>query len=88
MTKEKILWRGALQYHIGRMKYEVSEFADLVEQEWHNLPEEIKAMIKQEVERAFYYDCRDRMAKDNWDLPKLGDDLDRDEWMRIRKLWK
>jgi hypothetical protein len=84
------LWVGAFRYYLGRQTYAVSDFCDLLIQEWNNLPDKCKGIIQRDLEEAFERD--DDHRKDQQDLKyesylPLGMDCDRAEWERVRKLW-
>ena len=79
------LWLGSFRYHLGRKTYAVSEFCELLIQEWANLPEITKTLISKELENTFIRDDMDR-AYGQSILP-LGMDCDRKEWEKVRKLY-
>jgi hypothetical protein len=83
------LWLGSLRYYIGRRTAGVSDFTSLLIQEWGNLPTETQDLIKRDLEREFDKDDQDRelfpqIGSKIW---RLGDDCDRSQWEKVRKLW-
>ncbi len=83
-SQKECLWLGAFRYYLGRMTIAVSEFTELLIQEWPNLPEKTKYLIKSELEDAFKDDDLDRLQ--NNDYKRLGHDCDRREWQKVRNL--
>lgn len=88
MTDEQkvTMWLGAFRYYLGRMTYAVSDFCDLLIDEWPNLPERLKKLIKKEIDEAFEMDDQLRNM-DNGTRRRLGMECDREEWERVRRLW-
>ena len=79
----------ALRYYIGRRTAGVADFTRLLIQEWENLPVETQNFIKRDLEREFDKDDQDRelfpqIGSKIW---RLGDDCDRSQWERVRRLW-
>ena len=83
---ELTLWLGAARYYMGRMTYAVSGFCELLIEQWPALNEETRYMIQRDVEREFEKDDEMRKQKSRY-LP-LGQDCDRAEWERVRRLWQ
>ena len=50
------LWLGATRYYMGRMTYAVSDFTELLAQEWPNLGWTVRALIERDVEAEFKRD--------------------------------
>lgn len=77
---------AGFRYALGRRTYAVGICADWLIEQWPNLKEDTRAVIKRELEEEF---ARDDAARDhkNEYLP-LGADCDRAEWERVRGLWK
>jgi len=75
----------AFRYCLGRRTYIVSECVTWLVQEWNNFDDNVKTLIKRELEEAFTQDDEDRI--DNRDYKTLGMSCDRDEWAKVRSLW-
>jgi hypothetical protein len=83
--QQTTLWLGAFRYYLGRTSYAVSDFCDLLIQQWYNIPRHCQMLIQKELENAFLRDDMDREYKANY-LP-LGHDCDRQQWEKVRELW-
>ena len=81
-----LVWMGAFQYWCGRKTIAVSGFIEVLIQEWSNLPENVRAFIERDLERAFAEDDAQRLSGN--DYKRLGHDCDRAEWSRVRALYK
>ena len=70
------------------MTYAVGMCAEWLIHVWPDLREDARATIKRDIEEAFTEDDRDR-EKPNSAIgyKRLGMDMDRREWERVRKLW-
>lgn len=79
------LWVGALRYYMGRKTYAVSHFCDMLISNWDNISKGAKTIIEKDVEYEFQRD--DDARESNMAHLPLGDDMDRKEWERVRKLW-
>lgn len=88
MTNEELttLWIGALRYYLGRQTYAVSDFCDVLRQNWPYFPQRLKDLILREVEEEFKRDDNDRAQ--GQEIKALGHDCDRAEWEQVRKLWE
>lgn len=84
--QQTTLWLGSFRYYLGRCTYAVSDFCQLLIQEWGNINPHCQRLIQKELENAFVRDDMDRLDKEEF-LP-LGDDCDRKNWERVRELWK
>lgn len=84
--EKSTLWIGAFRYYCGRMTYAVSDFVDLLVQEWPNLPEHAHAIIKRDLDEEFRLDDAARAGAHNGRT--LGHDCDREQWERVRNLWR
>lgn len=80
------LWRGALHYYMGRRKHAVTDFCQILVQEWDNLPEGTRELIEQDVEEEFRRDDEHRRHYTE-NLP-LGDNCHREAWVTVRSLWQ
>ena len=92
MNSEKLYGRdhlmvvAAVRYCIGRMTYIVGDCADWIIANWKDWPESTRAIIKRDIEEAFRHDDIDR--EQNRPVKTLGMDCDRQQWERVRSLWK
>lgn len=75
------LWIGAFRYYCGRMTISVHGFCDSLINEYDNIPEQAKGVIKRDLIEKFADDDRDR-AK-NRDVKTLGHDMDRAKWLEV-----
>lgn len=86
-NSEKLtLWLGATRYYLGRMTYAVSMFCDLLIKEWSDLPKDTQGIIKRDIEEEY-----ERYAKYEQGIIKvspLGMDMDKQQWDKVRELWK
>ena len=82
---EVTLWVGAFRYYCGRRTYAVGNFCDLLIAEWRGLSDRARWIIQRDLEGEFKRDeeCRGKTG----DYKPLGDDCDREQWERVRKLW-
>lgn len=86
MTDEQklTLWLGAFRYYCGRMSYAVSNFCDLLLQEWPNLPKATQDLIRRDLDEEI---ARDNKARESGGTYRpLGQDMDRAEWLHVRGL--
>lgn len=83
------LWVGSFRYYLGRQTYAVSDFCDLLIQEWENLPANCKSIIQRDLNEAFDRDdrSRDLFAGNGSKMWALGDDCDRAQWEKIKELY-
>ena len=75
------LWLGAFRYYLGRQTYAVSDFCELLAQEWSNLDSFTQTLILKELREAINKDDEDRL--DGSRFHRLGDDCDRAEWLML-----
>lgn len=76
---------AAVRYCLGRRTYIVRECADWIIRHWENFESRTRTQIQRDVEEAIANDRIDR--RNNVQPPHLGDDCDRADWERVRKLW-
>lgn len=76
----------ATRYCLGRMTYAVGMCAEWLIHAWPDLREDVRSTIKRDIEEAFAEDDRGR-AGEPGGYKRLGMDMDRREWERVRKLW-
>jgi hypothetical protein len=84
MTDEQklTLWLGSFRYYCGRMSYAVSNFCDLLLQEWPNIPKATQDLIRRDLDEEIARDNRSR--EKGLGIYPLGQDMDRAEWLRVR----
>lgn len=80
------LWLGAFRYYCGRQTYAVGNFCDLLREAWPTLPESTRFLIRRDLETEFAHDDRAREGAEAY--KPLGDDCDRQEWEKVRAIWK
>lgn len=87
MTEDEALtlWLGATRYYLGRMTYAVSNYCELLRQNWDRLPDKTRSLIQRDVEEKFESDDKDRAKGARYKA--LGHDCDRAQWERVRQLW-
>lgn len=84
--RDDLMATAAFRYCLGRMTYIVSDCADWLIEQWPNFSDNAKAVIMRDLEEEF---ARDDEARAHGSTYKpLGHDCDRDEWERVRRLWK
>jgi hypothetical protein len=76
---------AAVRYCLGRRTYIVGACVDWLEKVWPLLPEQCRVVIQRDVEEAVTSDDDDRISGASY--RHLGDDCDRAEWLRARRLW-
>lgn len=76
----------AVRYAIGRRSYQVGITCEWLRNNWQNLSEHARTIVKNDVEEAFEFDDRDRANGDK--NLYLGMDMDRREWEGVRALWR
>ena len=76
----------AFRYCLGRMTYIVSDCADWLIEQWPTMPENVKAIIKRDLEAEFKRD--DEHRAQGFEHKALGHDCDRAQWERVRRLWQ
>ena len=72
----------SVRYCLGRMSYAVSECTDWLIANWQEIPENTRAIIKQDVEAQF------EMEQRGYEYYALGDDMDRRQWLAVAELWR
>ena len=76
---------AAFRYCLGRRTYIVSDCTSWLVKLWPTFPENVKTIIKRDLESAFVDDDEARLANDSY--KPLGDDCDRAAWETVRRLW-
>ena len=77
----------SFRYVLGRMTYAVSNWCDWAVANWDKIPEGERAIIERELEEAFEKDDAQRETETRLWLP-LGHDCDREQWERVRAVYK
>ena len=77
---------SAFRYCCGHSTYVVGVCADWLISIWPLLTENTRAVIQRDLEREFARDAKARATGDSHQ--PLGWDCDREQWERVRKLWK
>jgi len=71
----------AIRYALGRRSYQVNETCTWLMSNWYKLSQATRNIIRRDIEGEF------RMASEMGHYRFLGDECDRMEWERVRKLW-
>lgn len=85
-VRDNLMIIAAFRYCLGRMTYIVSDCAEWVIANWDDWPESVKKIIRNDLEEAFKRDDEARL--DGKENKPLGLDYDRNQWERVRNLWK
>jgi len=84
--RDDLMAIAAVRYCLGRQTYIVGDCADWLIDQWENISQQARTIIKRDIEEEFE---RDDEARDRGDKHKpLGANCDRQEWERVRKLWE
>lgn len=75
------LWIGAFRYYCGRETISVHAFCDDLINNYEQIPDQAKGVIKRDLLQAFEDDDRDRKRKS--DVKTLGHDMDRAKWLEV-----
>lgn len=78
---------AAFRYCCGRMTYIVGVCVDWLIANWDQLPDNAKQVIQRDLEDYFKRDDEERANPDS-DWKPLGHDCDREQWQRVRRLYK
>lgn len=84
--RDGLMITSAVRYCIGRMTYIVSDCVDWIVANWGEWPDNVKTIIQRDIEEAFQRDDADRDSGRSF--MALGHDCDREQWERVRALWK
>lgn len=92
---ESMLWIASTRYYLGRMTADVGTFCALLIGAWDKLDDHTRTIIRRSVASEFERDDRARQLSADPSatlhhdrrLP-LGEDYDRREWEKVRKLWQ
>jgi hypothetical protein len=77
----------SFRYVLGRMTYAVGVWCDWAVANWDKIPNSEKAIIERELEEAFDLDDTTRRTGGSDFLP-LGHDCDRQQWERVRAMYR
>ena len=83
--RDEFMVIAAVRYCIGRKTYVVSDCVDWLIANWKNFEKSTRDVIRGDLEWSFEEDDRDRAEKR--EHKKLGFDMDRRQWERVRALW-
>lgn len=78
---------AAFRYCLGRRTYIVGDCAEWLIEQWPNISDNAKAIIKRDLEYAFLSDDETRATGVDTFFKPLGMDCDREQWERVRALW-
>lgn len=85
--RDDLMAVAAVRYCIGRASYTVAECREWLCAAWTSLSNGARDTIQRSVEEAFKRDDSERNEGYAAHLP-LGWDCDREEWEKVRKLWR
>lgn len=77
---------AATRYCLGRQSYIVGDCADWLIEQWPNISENMRDLLRRDIEAEFRRD--DEARNDGREYKPLGMDMDRKEWERVRELWE
>lgn len=81
---ELVFW--SFRYFLGRRSYAVSDFANRLAITFNLLDNQIKKLIKDELDKAFEEDDESRALKMNYRI--LGDDCHRKAWLKVKRAYE
>jgi hypothetical protein len=84
--RDDLMAISAVRYCLGRMTYIVGYCSEWLICVWPNLKPSAQAVIKRDIEEAFSRDDEDRA--EGREHKTLGHDCDREQWERVRRIWK
>lgn len=80
---------AAFRYCLGRMTYIVSDCCDWLIAQWPVIKQSAKDIIKKELEEVFKEDDALRAnPQSGYSYKPLGHNCDREQWERVRALWR
>jgi hypothetical protein len=77
---------AAVRYCLGRSSYVVEDCADWLLKYWYRFDDNARAVIQRDIDEYFARDDADRA--EGRQHKALGWDCDREQWERVRELWK
>lgn len=88
--QQKVLWHGAFRYYCGSSNSSVSIFCDSLIDVWPTLSIATRGIITNELEIEFRIDDEQRAKNTSGDMyyKRLGHDIDREQWERVRAIWR
>jgi len=78
---------SATSYYLGRRTAMVSEHCEAMIKSWPKLSQEVRDYVRRIVESAFERNDHCRQLPDFGFALPLGNDCDRESWLRVRALW-
>lgn len=85
LGRDGLMAIAAFRYCLGRRTYIVSDCVEWLRENWPKFPENVRTVIKRDLESEF---VKDDQARDQGeDYKPLGWDCDRAEWQKVRALW-
>lgn len=78
---------SATSHYLGRRTAMVSEHCDALVKSWPKLSQAVRDYVRRIVESAFERDDHCRSLPDFGFALPLGNDCDREAWLRVRALW-
>lgn len=75
---------AAFRYCLGRMTYIVGDCTDWLIEQWPILPDNVKSVIKRDIDEAIKADNKARA--EGREYKPLGHDCDRASWLKVRKM--
>ena len=82
--RDSLMAIAAFRYCLGRMTYIVSDCADWLIEQWPILPDNVKNVIKRDLEAEIKAD--DEARAEGREYKPLGHDCDRASWLKVRKM--
>lgn len=82
--RDSLMAIAAFRYCLGRMTYIVSDCADWLIEQWPILPDNVKNVIKRDLEAEIKAD--DEARAEGREYKPLGHDCDRVSWLKVRKM--
>ena len=81
MTYPPLMIIGAFRYALGRMSYVVGDTVDWLIENWGDVPDQAKRVIRNELQSEIQRDNENRA--DGAKFFALGMDCDRAEWVKL-----
>ena len=84
--RDEMMVVAAFRYCLGRRTYIVNDCAEWLIANWQTFSDKTREVIQRDLEEEFVRDARDRAESSKY--PALGMDMDRQQWERVRALWR
>ena len=84
--RSNLMVTSAVRYCLGRRTYIVGDCVDWLLRIWPTLDVATRRLIEMDIEAEF--DADDRARANGAAYKPLGMDMDRQQWERVRKLWR